>query len=145
MKLSHAYFDTSVLAKTYVKEPGSDRARQLVRTRQVITSSIAGLELISAFRRNLGTGSIAEKAHSAIVRRFQQDREKLRIVELSAAVLQDAEKVVADFDVRSLDAVHIASAMISRGRFPKELPFITADARQREVAAQLGLKVIWVE
>ena len=137
-----AYFDSSVLVKVYIREPGSARGRQLVRTRQVITSAIAGLELLSAFRRN---GSIDEDAHSEILKRFSQHREKWRFVELTSTVLENAERYVSDFDVRALDAIHIASAMISRDRFPKGLPLITADFRQRQVAIQLGLQVIGVE
>jgi predicted nucleic acid-binding protein len=143
--LPASYFDSSVLVKIYVRENGSATAQRLVRTRQVITSSIAGLELMSAFRRNLTARSIDERLHSAIVKRFQQHREKWRYVELTPASLQNAEKYVSDFDVRALDAIHIASAMISRGRFPKDLSFITADSRQRDVAVELGLDVIWVE
>src|SRR2546425_13206650 len=30
-------------------------------------------------------------------------------------------------------------------RFPKDLPFVTADSKQRAVAVRLGLDVIWVE
>ncbi len=145
MKMLPSYFDSSVLVKIYVRENGSARARRLIRARQVITASIAGLELVSAFRRNLTSGSIDERSHSAIMKRFQQHREQWRYVELTPASLETAEKYVSDFDVRALDAIHIASAMISRGRFPKDLPFITADSRQREVAVDLGLDVIWVE
>ena len=140
-----AYFDSSVLVKIYVRERGSARGRQLVRTRQVVTSSITGLELMSAFRRNLASGSIDEKAHSAIVSRFRRHREKFRYVELTPMVFENAERCGSDFDVRALDAIHIASAAVSRERFPKDLPFVTADSRQREVATQLGLQVIWLD
>jgi len=139
-----AYFDSSVLAKIYVREIGSTTARRLVRSRQVITSSIAGLELMSAFRRNLTSGSIDEKSYSTIVERFQQHRNKWRCVELMPAALEAAEEYVSRFDIRAPDAIHVACATISRGRFPRDLSFITADARQRAVAAILGLDVIWV-
>jgi predicted nucleic acid-binding protein len=144
LKSPHAYFDTSVLVKIYVQEKGSSRSRQLVRTRQVITSAIAGLELISAFRRHLTSKHIDEKMFTAIEKRLRQDRERMRQVELTRIVLDRSEEYVSAFDTRALDAIHIASAMVSRERFPKDLPFITADARQQEVAAQLGLKVIWI-
>ena len=144
MKFPHAYFDTSVLVKIYVQEKGSSRSRQLVRTRQVITSSITGLELLSAFRRNLTAKHIDEKAFSAIAKRLVQDRERMRQVEVTGTILDKAEEYVSGFDIRALDAIHIASAMVSRERFPKDLPFVTADTRQQEVAAQLGLQVTWI-
>ena len=145
MKILPAYVDSSVLVKTYVWETGSDKARRLIRTRQVITSSIAGVELLSAFRRNLTARSIDQKVYSAIVGRLSQHREKMRFVELTSNVLENAERYVSDFDIRALDAIHIASAIVSRARFPKELPFVTADSRQRDVAVKLGLKVIWIQ
>jgi uncharacterized protein len=139
-----AYFDSSVLAKTYVREDGSDKGRQLVRTRLVITSSIAGVELSSAFRRNLTSGRIDARTHTAIMKKFTQHRQKFRIMELSGSVLEAAERYVADFDVRALDAIHLASAMVLNDRLPKRLPFITSDSRQRDVGERLGLRVIWV-
>lgn len=144
MQVLPAYFDSSVLVKLYVRESGSAMARRLVRSRQVITSSIASLELMSAFRRNFGSGTIDEKSYSTVVERFQQHREKWRYVELTPAALEAAEEYVSRFEVRALDAIHVACATISRGRFPRDLSFITADSRQHAVAANLGLDVIWV-
>ena len=143
-RTSAAYFDSSVLAKTYVRESGSDKGRQLVRTRLVITSAIAGVELSSAFRRNLTSGRIDERTHSAIVKKFTQHRQRFRIMELTGTVLETAERYVTDFDVRALDAIHLASAMVVNDRLPKGLPFITSDSRQRDVGEKLGLRVIWV-
>lgn len=34
-----AYFDTSVIVKNYIREAGSNRARQLLRTHRVVTSA----------------------------------------------------------------------------------------------------------
>jgi predicted nucleic acid-binding protein len=146
MRKPHAaYFDSSVLAKNYVREVGSDKARQLVRTHLVMTSSITGVELTSAFRRNLTSGSIDERSLAAIAKRFSQHRLKFRLVELTESVLEKAERYVADFDVRALDAIHLASATVLHDRFPKGLLFITSDSRQSDVAEQLGLEVLWVE
>jgi len=75
---------------------------------------------------------------------LQQHREKLRYVEITPTVLEKAERYVSEFDIRALDAIHVASATVSRERFPKDLPFVTADSRQRAVGEQLGLQIIWV-
>jgi predicted nucleic acid-binding protein len=145
MKVRNAYFDTSVIVKNYLKETGSQRARQLFRTRQVITSAIAGLESISAFKRTLASGAIDEKAYTAVVRQFQKHREKFKRVELTAEILETAEKYIVGFNVRALDAIHLASAVRIDPRFPKRLPFVTADSVQRNAALQLGLEVVWID
>jgi hypothetical protein len=43
-----------------------------------------------------------------------------------------------------LDAIHIASLMTFKTTAAIEIPFITADARQRDAAKQVGLDVVWV-
>ena len=145
MKTRNAYFDTSVIVKNYLREPGSQRARQLLRTRQVITSAIIGLESMSAFRRTLASGSIDENAYATIVTQFHKHREKFKPVEVTAEILETAETYVSDFNVRALDAIHLASAAMIDRRFPKRLPFVTADFAQRDAALRLGMEIVWVE
>jgi len=48
-----------------------------------------------------------------------------------------AERVFAAGQVRGADAWHLATALWLT-RHPAELPFLTLDARQREVASALG-------
>ena len=140
-----AYFDTSVIVKNYIREAGSDRARQLLRSHRVVTSAIAAIETISAFRRNLASKAIDEAGYSVISKRFQKDRAKLAVLELSDNILASAEQYVDNYNVRALDAIHLATAMVMGVRFPKQLPFITSDSNQRAAGLQLGLKIVWVE
>ena len=140
-----AYFDTSVIVKNYIRERGSDRARRLLRSHRVATSAIAALETVSAFRRNLAANVIDDTSYSAILNRFQKDRAKLDILELTDTILETSEQYISTYNVRSLDAIHLATAMAASVRFPKQIPFITSDSGQSEVARQLGLKVVWVE
>jgi len=44
--------------------------------------------------------------------------------------------------VRSLDAIHLACALACQSRLNHKLPFVTADARQRDGARALGLDAI---
>jgi predicted nucleic acid-binding protein len=145
MKIRTAYFDTSVIVKYYIRETGSERARQLMRSRAVITSAVAGLESISAFKRGLASGAINENTHAAIVERFRKHRRQFTYVEVTADILAAAEQHATDLNVRALDAIHLASVARIVARFPKRLPFITADAAQRDAAIRLGLQVLWVE
>jgi predicted nucleic acid-binding protein len=139
-----AYFDTSVIVKNYIREAGSDRARQLLRNHRVVTSAIAALESMSAFRRNLASNVIDQADYSAILNRFQKDRGKLDVLELTDGILASAEQYVSKYNVRTLDAIHLATAMVTGVRFPKQLPFITGDSSQRDAGLQLGLKIVWV-
>jgi predicted nucleic acid-binding protein len=143
MPARYAYFDTSVIVKRFLRESGSERARQLLRQYQAITSELVGLESMSAFRRSLATGVIDKRAYAMVVRQFQRDREHLTCVPVNSSILETAEKYVADFNLRAFDAIHLASATDADGVL-RRLPFITADSDQREAAARLKLAIIWV-
>ncbi len=80
----------------------------------------------------------------AIVKRLRSDRLHWELVEISPLVLDRAEELVEDTGLRTLDALHVASAVTFRAATGIRVPFITADAAQRDVAGVIGLDVIWV-
>ena len=49
-----AYFDTSVLIKRYVEEPGSDHARRLMRRYRLLSSVITSVETYLRFLVDIG-------------------------------------------------------------------------------------------
>ncbi|MBV8453002.1 MAG: hypothetical protein JOZ29_12115, partial [Deltaproteobacteria bacterium] len=67
-----------------------------------------------------------------------------QLVELHPPILARAQEVVERTQVRTLDALHIASALAFEERSREVLPFVTADQWQREAAQQMGLQVIWI-
>lgn len=142
-----AYFDTSVLIKRYVREPGSARAQALLRQYRFLSSAVAPVEVMSALHRRRSVGDLAEVSFTAIVSRLARDRAYWELVEVTSAVLNRAELVIRQTGVRTLDAIHLASAVYVRssaGPRAVRLPFITADDVQREAADRLGLEVHWV-
>lgn len=80
----------------------------------------------------------------AIVARMRGDRLYWDLVELGAGVLEAAEQLLLQTPVGTLDALLIASALVLNMESGAPLPFATADARQREAADHVGLKVVWV-
>ncbi|MBI5528131.1 MAG: type II toxin-antitoxin system VapC family toxin [Deltaproteobacteria bacterium] len=138
------YFDTSVLVKRYIEEPGSAQARRLLDGAHVCTSAISRVEAASAFRRKYKMGEITEADFKEFLERFRKDRELFEFVAATDEILERAEEMVARSAVRSLDAVHVASAAFLQEAAGIRLPFITADDRQGEAAGAAGLKVIFV-
>lgn len=139
-----AYFDTSVLVKQYLREPGSIRARALLRVHRLLSSVLTPLEAISALGRRRADGDVGERDFAAIMARMRLDRAYWELVEVTEPVLSRAEALIERRAVRTLDAIHVASAVTVQGAFRAPLPFVTADARQREVAQAEALEVIWV-
>jgi hypothetical protein len=62
------------------------------------------------------------------------------MVEVTGELLQAAEKLVAALPVRTVDAIHVASArLFAAGLATSALTFVSADARQTAVAAAVGM------
>ena len=139
-----AYFDTSVLVKRYVEESGSAAARQLLRRYRLLTSVIAPIEAISAVCRRERAGEIASSTLSAISRRLQADQAWWSLVEFDPRVRASAAELIIDNPIRTLNAIHIASALQFAAQSRGSPPFVTADRQQREAADRSGLRVTWV-
>ena len=144
MPAAWAYFDTSVLVKRYLHEEGAQLARDLLRRHRFLSSSIAPVEALSAFSRRKAAGELSERSFRAIMSRMSADREHWELIEMSASILDRAEEVIRRAGVRTLDAMHIASALAFRESSGLRVPFVTADERQREAAQRMELIVMWV-
>ena len=122
------YVDSSALLKRYVAEPDSNTADQLLRSDPVlVTSWITVVEV----RRNLArllSGAELRAASAAAERDF----DALALVVCDAAVATAAATIGETLGVRSLDAIHLASAQ----------RFVTFDLRQGQAARSLGLRVL---
>jgi uncharacterized protein len=142
--VSLAYFDTSVLVKNYIQEAGSTRVRELLETYEFVSSAIAPIELHSAVRRRHRQGEMTRRHYTSILARVKQDRAFWQLVEPVPPVLTKAEEIAITYNVRTLDAVHLASAIVIQDSIGAPLPFITADEQQLTAARDCKLETIAV-
>ena len=142
--MSLAYFDTSVLVKNYIQEAGSTRVRELLGTYEFVSSAIAPVELRSAVRHRHRQGEMTKQHYTSILTRVKQDRAFWQLVEPVPPVLAKAEELVVAHDVRALDAIHLASAIVIQDSIGTPLPFVTADERQFAAARDCKLETIAV-
>ena len=139
-----AYFDTSVLLKCYVTEQGTHDALSLTSRHEVLSSAIAPIEVMSALRRQVVAGGLTRRQHDRALMRFRTDRAHWTLMEVDREVLLRAESVASKAPVRTLDAVHVASALVFEAETDLHPSFITGDAQQRRAAEALGLHVVFV-
>jgi predicted nucleic acid-binding protein len=140
------YFDTSALVKRYVDEPGRREVLQLLRRNGCVTSAVLPVELRSGLRRRVAEGSIAAVRLPAILKHVADDRPYWTLVEVGTDVLAGAETLVAAYPIRTLDAIHVASAQLFAARVSVPgLTFVSADKRQTETAVAVGLVVRHIE
>jgi len=139
-----AYFDTSVLVKRYVVEKGSRHARNLLRRHRFVSSVITPLETVSALSRRRTMGEINDKDFASVLVWIRVDRAYWELVEITASVLRGAEELLQKFPLRTLDALHLASATAFQSASGIPVLFVTADLRQADAAEYRGLNVIRV-
>ncbi|MDN5941415.1 MAG: type II toxin-antitoxin system VapC family toxin [Nitrospira sp.] len=140
-----AYFDTSVLVKRYVKEGGSSASRKLFQRYRFLSSALAPVEALSALSRRRIAGEITQRDFLAIRSRLHKDRDYWELVEVGPIVLSQAEELVQKIALRTLDALHIASALTFQAASGLTIPFVTADIGQRDAAESLALNLIWIK
>jgi uncharacterized protein len=135
-----AYFDTSALVKRYVDEPGRREVQQLLRRHDCVTSAILPVELRSALRRRVAERALDSSRVSEILKRVAGDRAYWTVIEVGTEVLSGAEALVSVHPLRTLDAIHVASAQLFAARLSiSDLIFVSADKRQTGVASAIGL------
>lgn len=139
-----AYFDSSVLVKTYFNEVGSRRARELVRKYRIVSSSLAPVEIMATLYRQRAAAILREEVLKAIVSRLASERRFWDIVQLDSDLMAAAEEVVMSAPIRTLDALHVAAALSIQKSSRQMFPFVTADMRQVDAAKRLGLQTIAV-
>jgi predicted nucleic acid-binding protein len=122
------YVDSSALVKLAVREPESAALRRyLGRRRPLVSSALARTEVVRAL---VPLGSEA-------VQRGRDVLARVDLLRLNNRVL-DSAGMLAPPDLRSLDAIHLASAE----RLGSDLRgFVTYDERLASAARSRGLRV----
>jgi predicted nucleic acid-binding protein len=115
--VSVVYFDSALVAKFYVNEPGREAVRRTaVGAGLVVTSGIAIAEVAAAFHRKLREGAITPTVFRALQGQFEHDtRHGLwKLVGPTEALLLDVQSLFSKLNrsvfLRSLDALHLVTA-----------------------------------
>lgn len=121
-----AYLDSSAVVKLVIAEPESAALRQYLRGRRpLVSSALARTEVLRAL---LSFGEVALSRGRRVLRTIELMRVNDRVFE-AAGTLLPAE-------VRSLDAIHLATAQ----QLGDDLGVVvTYDVRMADAAAKLGL------
>ncbi|MFN0148119.1 MAG: type II toxin-antitoxin system VapC family toxin [Dehalococcoidia bacterium] len=124
---SLAYVDSSGLVKLAVREVESQALVEFLAGHRMACSSLALTEVVRAVVRS------DESARSSAVAVLA----RVIFVETSPPLLRHAARLLPP-ELRSLDAIHVASALSLGGELNL---FVTYDRRMREAAERVGLRV----
>jgi predicted nucleic acid-binding protein len=130
-----AYVDSSALLKRYVEEADSELAEHLLAADPVLVTSWVSLVEV---RRNLAR--LVDPAELPALRaQLVRDLDAFALVSVDPIVCESAAEIGELLGLRTLDALHLASAR--RLQIPG-LSFITFDLRQAQAARSLGFTVL---
>lgn len=134
-----AYVDSSVLLRFILDQPQPLTA--LLRFDLRITSLLAEVECLRALEsaRVRGQLSVEEAADRRRIAYAQLRR--MRRLAVSRSVLRRAGETYP-LPVKTLDAIHLASALLVRDREDPDLVFATHDRQLGRVASAMDLPVI---
>ena len=128
------FLDTSALVKRYVEEEGSPFiVRRMGEDPEWVASAVARTEAeITLCRLGFDRGGDA-----AVWRGLREDWERCHVVPVDHACLERASELGCRYQVRTLDALHLAAA----DRLPRPLVMLTFDPRQADTARAMGIVV----
>ncbi|MGH7439179.1 MAG: type II toxin-antitoxin system VapC family toxin [Polyangiaceae bacterium] len=135
------FFDTSALAKRYLREPGSREVTRALARGHCAVARIAYAELLAAAARACREGLIDEDARDRIFASALADFRDLTVVEIRASTLQAIPELVRRHPLRGYDAVQLACALALR-RVGPAVRFWAADATLRAAAKAEGLRAM---
>ncbi len=127
------YLDSSALVKRYVAEPDSEVVIDAMDSAERrVASRVAYVEVLRAV-------ALAAGSESAAARRFLSEWSSLDVIEIDAQVTASAAQLAIDEGLRTLDALHLASALC----LPRsDVVVATWDRRLAAAARTRGLAVL---
>ena len=131
------FFDSSAFVKRYVSESGTDAVLNWCdQATEIGLSAIALPEIVSAFCRLRREDKIDDTQYRQLKSLLLIDIEDAAICDLTPEVLAQSIASLETNVLRSMDAIHIGSAVALKADV-----FISADQRQRNAAVRAGLRV----
>lgn len=131
------YLDSSALVKRYINEKGSDRIVEIGReANEIVMSVLCVPEVLSAGNRLKREAKIKLEHYMTIKNELSEDIREATLIDITNEIIQTAIHCLEQNVLRTLDALHIATAIVYKCDL-----FVTSDSRQEEAALLMGLRV----
>ena len=132
-----SFFDSSSLAKRYIKEEGSELVDNLfLEADSIIVSSICLPEIISALARLRRERKLNAVQYNRCKKSAIEDFTVFQICPLTSEVIRTSIDLLERAELRAMDALHVACAIEV-----KASKFVSSDDRQLAAARKFGLTV----
>lgn len=134
----HTYIDSSALLAVLLGE--DKRQSCLSRVTHGISSEIIRLECLRTFDRLRFLNHIAPPELEALHNSLHEALRSLELIKITPLVLGMAGQSFPT-PVKTLDSIHLASALLCSQSRPGQLSFLTFDSQLSKAASAIGLTV----
>lgn len=139
------YFDSSALVKRYIAETASAQVETLLAEAIVTgTSLISRAEVSAALAKAVRMNWLTRDLAGQSLRVFRTQWNNLIAVEVTEAVVTQADALAWEHGLRGYDAVHLASALLWQNGLSETVTLATFDKPLWAAAQLVGLEV-WPE
>ncbi len=141
------YIDTSALIKKYIEETNSDDVKKsLDGSRQIVTSALTELEIVSSLERAKQGRRINSPSYRTAMDAFEKDfeRETIALVGISSGIIRDAKRIIKHHRLRPADAIQLASAKHTAKFISPLTELLCFDEALTQAAKLEGLKSVWI-
>lgn len=136
------YVESSAVLAWLFGEPRGEGARTvLAAARQVLTSELTLIECDRALIRAESLGEITAVTKADLTAVLRTAAARWSILKVDDDVVARARRPFSREPIRTLDAIHLASALVARSAV-KDLTVLSLDDRIRDVGRQLGLEIL---
>ena len=135
------YAESSAVLAWLLGEPAGHRVRQLLRRADlVVASDLVLIECDRVLIRAVTLGDIPEAIASERRSRLNAAAVRWHLFRVTTPVVERARRPFSEEPIRTLDAFHLASALLARSAVP-DVELLTLDERIRRAATHLGFTV----
>jgi hypothetical protein len=133
------YFaDTSAIGKRYIAEIGSLWIKTLLQY-PIFISQLTVIEILAMFARRYREQAVSQHDFTQIRDDFLfHARREYLVIKLDTPVIRQAQKVVLQYPIRSLDAIQLASVRLVRKEFGVNPIFLSGDKAFLKLASADG-------
>lgn len=136
------YVESSAVVAWLLDEPGGWRAFDDIRTADVVfTSELTMIECDRAILRHVALGRLDADRARALGEELATAASAWHVQPIGPQVVERARQPFPDDRIRSLDAIHLVSALIARSALGY-LQILSLDDRIRATAARLRFHVL---
>ena len=136
------YAESSSVLRWLFEEARGDEVHRLLRdATKVVCSRLTLVETRRVIRRAVAENVLDEVESTAVLEAFARAAARWSVLEVSREVAERAEAAFPVEPVRTLDALHLASALLLRQALT-DLQLLSSDDRVRANGRRLGFEVV---